>query len=635
MEARRRVGRALGPLLAACLLVGCTGRTPEAAEREDPAIAADRLVTALSNGDLAGIPATVDAQAELGQILAGMDGLKPQVTHGDLNRVGDNLEVPLTYRWPFASAPWEYTSTGTLNWTGTEWRLNWTPAMIHPALTSQTRLVHTSRPAPRGRILDGDQAALTDERAVLRIGIDKTRVAPDQLEDSARRLADALGVDANRFVERIGAYGPEAFVEAISLRHDAEQPEGWRMIPGAIGVPDRRNLAVDRDFAPEIIGVVAPATKEQAAEAGPPVLGGDPIGVSGLQRRHDQLLRGQFGALVTLAPRRAPVRATPTAGPSPTPAPTPRPVVFEAPPTGGTDLGTTFDGDLQRRAERALDTVAGSAAITAVRPSDGRVLAAAVSPGSGADPDATFGRYPPGSTFKVVTALALLRSGLSPDSEVTCTETTTVDGRTIKNYDGYPAARLGRITLRDALAHSCNTALIAERDRIDAADLQRSAASLGLGRDYDAGFSSFFGLVPDPKNEVGKAEAMIGQGTVEASPLAMAGVAASVAAGRTVVPHLVEGYAPPEPADPLTAAEADALRSMMAATVTEGTATALQGRLAGAKTGTAEFGGDTPPRTHAWLIGWSGQDLAVAVWIHDGTSGADTAAPVMQRFLTP
>ncbi|MDO5682092.1 MAG: penicillin-binding transpeptidase domain-containing protein [Propionibacteriaceae bacterium] len=646
---RARV-RLVGGVTAAILLVtACGGRTPAPPEPDDPVGAADRLVAALSAGDVRGIPATADMQTELNEILAGMDGIRPTVTHGEVRRTGNAAEVPLTYVWPFAAARWEYTSTGTLMWSGTEWRVDWLAGMIHPELTSQTRLVHTSRAADRGKILNGAGAKLTDDVVVIRFGLDKSLLGEDEWEGAARRIAEKFGVNADRFAARVQAYGPLAFVEAIALRHDAEHPDGWETLPGVAGLTSTRSLPVDRDFAPELLGTVGPATAEQAQAAGPPVLAGDPIGISGLQRRQDPVLRGKSGAVVQLAPRRtrpaaepADPSASPTASattaPSTTSAatPIPRKLLFEATALPGQDLRTTLDSALQLNAERTLADVTGSAALVAVRPSDGAILAAAVSPGSGVDPHATFGHFPPGSTFKPVTALALMRAGLTADSLVECAPSVTVGGRTFTNYSGYPASGQGRITLREAIARSCNTALIAEHARITPADLQRAAASLGLGQDYEAGFSSFFATVPepDPANPtVGFAENLIGQGRIEASPMAMAGVAASVSAGRTVVPRLLEGYAPPDPATPLSSAEAAALRSMMAATVTSGTADDLRGLLQGAKTGTAEFGTDTPPRTHAWLIVYA-DDLAVAVWVHDGTSGSGTAAPLMRAFLT-
>ena len=206
----------------------------------------------------------------------------------------------------------------------------------------------------------------------------------------------------------------------------------------------------------------------------------------------------------------------------------------------------------------------------AIRPSTGAVLAAANGPGNKDQNLATAGQAAPGSTFKVVSALALLRAGLKPSSEVKCPETITVDGRRFKNYSDYPSSQLGTITLKTALAQSCNTAFIGSRTKLDDGDLAQAAASLGVGADYDTGFPSFFGQVPDDASGTGGAAAMIGQGTVLASPMAMAAVAASVSGGRTIIPVLVDGEAAKTTAAPLTAAEAASLTSMMRAVVTEG-----------------------------------------------------------------
>ena len=157
---------------------------------------------------------------------------------------------------------------------------------------------------------------------------------------------------------------------------------------------------------------------------------------------------------------------------------------------------------------------------------------------------------------------------------------------------------------------------------------------MGLGIDYDTGFPSFFGSVPNDPSATGRAASLIGQGKVEASPLVMAGVVASVSAGRTVLPHLIEGQVPRSKGEPLTADEADQLRQMMRAVVTEGSGRVLSG-LDGpviAKTGTAEYGTKAPLPTHAWMIAGKG-DLAVAVFVHDGESGSRTAGPLLRSFL--
>src|SRR5690606_36413218 len=96
-----------------------------------------------------------------------------------------------------------------------------------------------------------------------------------------------------------------------------------------------------------------------------------------------------------------------------------------------------------------------------------------------------------------------------------------------------------RVTLREAVAQSCNTAFVDQHDDLDDDALTKAAAALGLGVDHDLGFPAYFGQVPAPDGATEKAAALIGQGKVLASPMAMAAVAASVSSGRTVLPRLL------------------------------------------------------------------------------------------------
>jgi cell division protein FtsI/penicillin-binding protein 2 len=113
----------------------------------------------------------------------------------------------------------------------------------------------------------------------------------------------------------------------------------------------------------------------------------------------------------------------------------------------------------------------------------------------------------------------------------------------------------------------------------------------------------------------------------------MAGVAATVADGRWRAPRLLASD--PRAAGPrLPRRELSTLRALMRAVVVRGTGSALAsvpGEVAG-KTGTAEYGGGDPPPTHAWFICFRG-DLALAVLVEDGASGAAVAAPVARRFF--
>jgi cell division protein FtsI/penicillin-binding protein 2 len=235
----------------------------------------------------------------------------------------------------------------------------------------------------------------------------------------------------------------------------------------------------------------------------------------------------------------------------------------------------------------------------------------------------------------------------------------------LKKAEGYPASSLGSVTLRDAFAHSCNTAFINARDKVSQAQLESAATSLGVAVEAPAlGAAAFLGSVPGAAEGTEHAASMIGQGKVLLSPLAAAVMAGSVAKGAPVSAQLVlnpnagttpsaapttaastpPGDAPassaPAPAKtagtPVTAAEAASLADMMRAVVTSGHAgflASVPGAPVGAKTGTAEFGKDNPPKTHAWIVAVHG-DLAVAVFVEEGGLGATVSGPLLKEFLT-
>jgi cell division protein FtsI/penicillin-binding protein 2 len=235
----------------------------------------------------------------------------------------------------------------------------------------------------------------------------------------------------------------------------------------------------------------------------------------------------------------------------------------------------------------------------------------------------------------MVTTLALLQDGLKPSDPVDCPPTATVEGRRFKNYE---SEQLGSVPFRTDFAKSCNTAFVGLSTRLRPDDLQHTAASLGVGTPWHLGTDAFSGSVPPTESAVDRAAAAFGQGRTEVSPLALAVATASVARGSFVSPTLVvDGAAAPDPAAAkLPAGPVHTLRSLMRDVVTNGTGTALRSVTGGAvhaKTGTAEFGTDTPPRTRAWMTGWQG-DVAFAVLVEEGRSGGEVAGPVAARFVT-
>ncbi|MFI0407177.1 penicillin-binding transpeptidase domain-containing protein [Actinomadura sp. 3N508] len=295
----------------------------------------------------------------------------------------------------------------------------------------------------------------------------------------------------------------------------------------------------------------------------------------------------------------------------------------------GRKIRTTLDRRVQAAAEKAVAAAPGRAAIVAVRPGDGEVLAVADGLGG---LGAFIGRYPPGSTFKVVTAGALLAAGSGAGTGVDCPASVVTAQRTIRNDEDHA---LGRTTLRGAFAASCNTTFSQLAvERLGADKLAASARRFGFGARLTPGVDAADGGFPDPESGAELAEAAIGQGRVQASPLLMASVAAAAADGSWRSPRLLEpkliregGGATPGPrAVPGTSA----LRTMMRAVVTGGTAAGagLPGGTAG-KTGTAEIGGG---QSHAWFIGYR-DDVAFSVFVEAGGSGPKVAAPLAARFL--
>lgn len=642
MPQRRRLAAAVPLALVGLALAACS---PDEA---DPQPVAQAFAADLADGTFDGVPLadSADPAEALTALLGDLAETPRTVEAGAVAELTDDTgedvdsahlrDVPLTWTFDLGEGaePLVLESVARLELVEAgetqEWTAVWHPAVLHPEATEASTVTTDTVAAERGEITGFGGETLVEERPVMRIGIDKQNLEEDAVEDAARGLGEALALDdVDGYVDRVLGAGEKAFVPAITIRQSESRTYGvdeLRVLEGVLIVDDTLMLGPAPGFASQILGSVGEATAEIIESSEGQVQAGDLVGLSGLQRSYDTLLRGTPGMEITLteaADGEVELAST-------------------APVDGGT-LATTFHTDLQIYAEDRLADVDSASAVVAMQVSTGAVLAAASGPGGEGLNTATVGQYPAGSTFKVVTALALLRAGLTPDSEVSCTPTVTVDGYEFENYPGYPAGSVGTIPLREAIAQSCNTALIAERERIDATAMAEAADALGIGATLAEGeswaFPYYSGTIPADATGTTHAADLIGQGGVLASPLAMAGVAASVAAGERVVPMLVEASdaaAPEPPAVPLTSAETAQLQDLMRGVVTSGSSTFLQdvpGEPVAAKSGTAQFGTDDPPATHAWMIAFQG-DLAVAVFVEDGDYGTATAGPILEDVLT-
>ncbi|MEX5234310.1 penicillin-binding transpeptidase domain-containing protein [Kocuria arenosa] len=626
-------------LATALLATGCSVLAPdggrETAERVAAALTAGS-VEELGFGDVEG----PSAQEQYERITARLGEAAPAVEVSAVEDAGEEgrREATLSWSWdlPGVEQDWAYDSSLPLVRSGSgEWVPEWSAAVVQPGLEEGEDLRARTVAADRGDILGADGEALVTERPIRRVGIDRSQLDGADPGAAARRLAAAVDIDADAYAESVEQAGPEAFVEAVPLRvEDFRELDAQEMeaVPGLLVVEDELPLAPSRGFAADLLGGVSEATAEDLQASGGDLAAGALVGRGGVQERFDDRLRGAPGAVVEeVVPGDDGVR--PSAGEP----------LFEVPAEAGEPVTVSLDQGLQAAAEELLAGIESPSAVVAVRPSTGELVASANGPGSEGYSTALLGQYAPGSTFKVVTVLGMLREGDTPGTVVQCPPSTTAAGVRIDNVESYPSEFTGSITLTEAIAHSCNTTFVDQHERISQSELAGAAAALGIGAETDLGVPVFTGSVPEEEEPAQHAAALFGQGRTLVSPLSMARLTASVAAGELVTPRLVttEGLlddaatAGPGPEEPLSAEEAEQLRTMMRAVVSSGHLGVLQELepdTAIGKTGTAEFGDEDPPRTHSWVIA-EHEDLAVAVFVEDGDLGSVTGGPLMRDFL--
>lgn len=510
----------------------------------------------------------------------------------------------------------KWTSTATAVKVGDAWKIKASGDTIYPGLGETNTLKRARTVPPRASILDRTGKPLTTNRPVVTVGVEAGTKATAA---TYAAFTKKLQVDGARLAKRAKAAPAGQFVDAITIR--AEEWDKLRptmsKLPGVLTMGGTQSLPENSSFARSIIGTMKTASKETLENAGPTASTNDLLGTTGLQYAFQQQLAGTPGGTVTMRDRETELTVK---------------EVFKQVAKPGTPVKTTLDPKMQRAAEAALKTSKLPASLVAVQASTGQILAAANGPTPTSYNRAFLGRYAPGSTFKVVTSAALLGTGLTPASPLNCSNTINVLGKTFKNYDGLAAYGAG--SMEKALNESCNTAFIANHTRLPKDGMTKAAAMFGFGQDPKLSIPAYGGEVPLPKDDVAEGASMIGQGTVTASPLQVALIAATVKHGTAQKPVLVPGKEPAgAAAEPLPAATATALRAMMRTTVTNGTANVLNGSgVVSAKTGTAEVVANGKVVTNGWMNGYRG-DVAFAVIVEGGASGSKAAGPILKNFL--
>lgn len=449
-------------------------------------------------------------------------------------------------------------------------------------------------------------------------------------------------------------------------------------MPGVRPVQAFSRVYPDADHFAHLLGYVGAPTPEQYKEQKDPLLifPGFRIGKDGIERRKDRELRGQAGAQrVEVTARGKVIRELDTRSDQP-----------------GDTLKLTIDRDLQSFTARRLGD--NSASVIVIDCLTGDVLAMVSMPAY--DPNifstrvpsklwkelqendhnpllnkAAMGLYPPGSTFKMVTALAALNAGVTPDQGVGCNGKYKLGNNT---WHCHSRRGHGFVNMHTALPKSCDVYFYSFGRQIGIDAIADMGRRLGLGQKYELPLpGQAAGIMPDtawkqkrygkPWNTGETLNASIGQGYIIANPLQLAVMTARIASGREVMPRLLapaDGTPPPPfPSLGIPEEHLEIVRKGMFDVVNSGIGTARGARspiygvhFAG-KTGTAQVRriskeerrrgvkrNEALPwkqRDHALFVAFAPTEeprYAVSVIIEHGIAGGKYAAPIARDVLT-
>ena len=337
---------------------------------------------------------------------------------------------------------------------------------------------------------------------------------------------------------------------------------------------------------------------------------------------------------------------------------------FRGEKNAGDNVITTLNASLQTTAYNALGDRRG--AVIAIEPSTGKILAMVSKPDF--DPNdieenwdslvsdetnssllnrATMGQYPPGSTFKIVTALDYFRTkGSFEGYSYLCEGSITMEDHTIRCYN---STVHGQEDFYTAFANSCNCAFAEIGTVLGGKSLRKTSEDLLFNKSLPLKNSRKSSFTLDESSPTALVmQTAMGQGNTLVSPLHMALITSTIANGGILMqPYLIdqvqnnagETVSTTEPVEYkrlMTDNEANLLGKLMKNVVTNGTASALNGRaytVAG-KTGSAEF--DENGSSHSWFIGYCNADdpdLVVAIIVENGGTGSEAAVPIAGQLF--
>jgi penicillin-binding protein 2 len=553
------------------------------------------------------------------------------------------------------------------------WYLQIAKAPYFKALSEHNRTRVLSMPAPRGVIFDRQGVVLVNSHPSFNL-----YVIPDDVQNwdiLKEQLGKILDMDPESIKQRLDQK-KESPSHPIPIKLDLTQEELGLLetfkylIPGVyIQISPRRNYPLGL-VAPHVIGYLGEITQKQLKGGQFPANKmGDLIGQWGLEKEWQEVLGGKNGGRIME------VDATGQEVQ----------MLSIQDPIAGMNLETTLDWTVQKAAQEAFEGKKG--AVVVLKPDTGEVLGMVSSPAFDpssfnrklsakewnalfSNPDkplqnrAIQGQYPPGSTYKMIAALAGLEEKvITPETPFYCNGALPFGNRV---FHCWKKGGHGKVNLHKAIVQSCDVYFYNLGNRLGVDRLARYAQLLGLGQPTGIGLvPEKGGLIPTsawklkryntPWQPGETLSVSIGQGYNTATPLQMALATATIANGGTVYkPFLVKRVMAPQgnvlkefgpqkirqiPVSPETI---DLVRQGLVGVVNEpggtGGAARLNGMLAAGKTGTAQVVtlGKKGAKDHAWFVAFAPLEkpqLAMAVLVEHGGHGGEAAAPIARKIF--
>lgn len=598
-QTMRAAALAVCGLLVAAVLAGCTPKP----DSVDPTV--ERFIAALVKGNREEAAQladkTDDARAGIDAAFDGLQAEGVDATIISSSTSGDVGEAIVAWTWHLPRGR-SFLSEAPMALSRTEgtWSVRYQPNMWHRNLGHGQRMELRTIAGTRAKVVGSDGSELLTPGTRQRLLLDATATGA---LSSASVIAELVGDQLSGGDPQARPSGEDIFdmAKAVSgeysvllLASDTPQAtmDRLRELPGVRLNPEAAMIRPDPSFAPDILRRVETVVAEELS-------GTDGWKVSAVNENG-----AEISVLTATEPETAPA------------------------------IRVGLDRTIQQAAQDAVNSRTDQAMMVVVRPSTGDILAVAQTPAADQAGDiALAGMFPPGSTFKIVTAAAGIQDGThTPSTIVPCPGTMEIGHRIIPNYNGFS---LGNVPLEQAFAASCNTTFGDMAYRMANDGLTKTAAGMGLGLDYRIpGMTTITGSVPIAQSDDERTEDGFGQGSLLVSPLGMALLAATVAEGERVTPQLIEGKTTFSEADQPEAREIspetyEQVRQMMRAVVTSGTARGMSnGDDMFGKTGEAEVADGS----HAWFAGYKG-DLAFATLIVKG-GGSQYATAITDAFFS-